>query len=237
MDKLWIYVKSLSKRKRPVSGADFRIDLVADNASYELFTDLCLVEFLHRSNLLPRNRTKVYFHLKNIPWFVSDTMMEDFKWLLDVLQQREDFAPQLKKLGKRFQQNIDDQVWILEQEQFWTLPYDYSQMVDYDSELYRTLCSTDLLIIKGDLNYRKLMGDLRWPPTATFRQGLRRFQPTTAICSLRTIKADVLVGIENQATLELIESFPNKEWMETGEFAVIHFLNNNDNNINGKIIK
>lgn len=73
---------------------------------------------------------------------------------------------------------------------------------------------------KGDLNYRKLMGDINWDPTTEFAKALRTFHPAN-ICALRTIKADTVSGLKPGVAERLTES--NPKWMETGEFGLIQF--------------
>lgn len=41
--------------------------------------------------------------------------------------------------------------FIIECEDFWTLPYNYSEMATKDIELYTKLASSQLLIFKGNL--------------------------------------------------------------------------------------
>lgn len=217
---LFAYAKNLSASKQK-----FQIDIVLDNSSYELFTDLCLVEFFHLSNLFPKERCSVYFHVKKMPWFVSDTMTKDFHWLLDTMEKEDTFSNALKTISKSFKQNLASGAWIIKEHDFWTLPHSYDQMPTVAADMYGHLCKSDFVLFKGDLNYRKLVGDLNWPFTTSFKDSLRQFQPTTAVCSLRTIKADVVVGIKDEATLALVQSLP-KTWMETGEYAVVHFLSN-----------
>lgn len=219
--ELWSYSKLLAERK----SKKYRIDIILDNSGYELFTDLCLVEFFHLSNLFPKDRCTVRLHVKKMPWFVSDTMVRDLNWLLDTIEQDGSFSSSLKQININFKQNLHNAFWIVEEHDFWTLPHDYSQMPVVAPDLYEGLCQSDLVIFKGDLNYRKLVGDLNWSFQTTFKDSLREFQPTTAICSLRTIKADVVVGIFDSRKLEEIKTF-SPEWMETGEYAVVNFLNN-----------
>ena len=203
---------------------NYRIDIIMDNSGYELFTDLCFVEFLHLSKLFPKERCTVYFHAKKMPWFVSDTMVKDFHWLLETLKKTTSPSHSLQQIYQNFEQNIRNKVWIVEDHDFWTLPHDFSEMPHCASDLYEHLGNSNLLIFKGDLNYRKLVGDLNWPFQTTFQNSIRNFKPNTAICSLRTIKADVVVGIVDIKKLEETKKF-SSGWMETGEYAVIHFLN------------
>ena len=46
-------------------------------------------------------------------------------------------------------------------------------MASTDPALYEELGEADLLIFKGDLNYRKLIGDLNWETTVTFKTALQ----------------------------------------------------------------
>ncbi|KPM05123.1 UPF0364 protein C6orf211-like protein [Sarcoptes scabiei] len=218
LDDLWRYIlKSRSKK------TDYRIDFVFDNAGYELFADLCFVHSLRIAGILPI--TKVNFYVKKMPWFVSDTMKSDLNWLLDFLDQKGDQFPELRQLSTEFQNNFSKGIWKIQEEDFWTTPHDFSQMLTISPDLYRNLSESDLIIFKGDLNYRKLVGDLQWSLDTEFKRSLRNFQPKTAICSLRTIKADVVVGIKNKETLERVKGLPS-DWMLTGEYALISFLDN-----------
>jgi hypothetical protein len=54
--------------------------LVLDNSGLELFTDLCLAEYLLSSGLAG----KVTLHGKVAPYFVSDTLEGDLEHLLGV---------------------------------------------------------------------------------------------------------------------------------------------------------
>lgn len=46
------------------------------------------------------------------------------------------------------------------------------------------------------------------------------FKPTN-ICSLRTVKADLICELKNGVAEELAKT--DAMWMETGQYAVIHF--------------
>jgi len=190
------------------------VDIVLDNAGFELFADLCLAEFLIASGTAARVR----FYGKQIPWFVSDVTASDWLWSLEQLAMSPSAA--LSQLGQRWQQYLSDGVWQFSTHLFWTLPHDFTSMKSAAQDLYDDLSAADLVIFKGDLNYRKLVGDLAWPPTTPFTVALHGFSPTS-LCCLRTLKCDLALGLaEGQAESTQAQ---DADWMLTGSYAVIQF--------------
>lgn len=92
----------------------------------------------------------------------------------------------LVKYGQKWKSYIENGIWTIHSDPFWTYPHDFSLMKTDDSDLYATLSEADLLIFKGDLNYRKLVGDLKWRPTDTFQESLQGFHPAPLV-ALRTL--------------------------------------------------
>ena len=64
--------------------------------------------------------------------------------------------------------------------------FTFSLLRGEDPDLYRSLSEASLVIFKGDLNYRKLVGDLAWEPTTPFEKALQGFHPAPLV-SLRTL--------------------------------------------------
>ena len=79
-----------------------------------------------------------------------------------------------------------------------------------------------LLLLKGDLNYRKLVRDLEWPPTTPLQTALGSFLPAPLV-ALRTCKSDAIVGLPEGAS-EAMDA-RDAQWKVDGEFALIqgHF--------------
>jgi len=71
------------------------LDIVMDNSGFELFTDLCLADFLITSNIV----TLVRLRIKDQPWFVSDTTPRDFNWTIEQLLASKD--QYLAEIGSR----------------------------------------------------------------------------------------------------------------------------------------
>lgn len=230
LSEIWFKVQSIKTKVRKAVESDssgpFYIDLVADNAGYEFFVDLCFVHFLvlvfcplsqQRSNI------KFRFHIKRMPWFVSDTVRQDIDWLLDLLTAPEQDAS-LRELGEQWRSFFASNFWEIHDDKYWTLPNDYSEMPSVDSGLYELLKESQLIIFKGDLNYRKLTGDRKWHLLTPFRAALRNFIPAP-LAALRTAKADVVVGIDD---INIFARINNNElprdWMISGDYGLIQYV-------------
>ncbi|XP_001986403.2 damage-control phosphatase ARMT1 [Drosophila grimshawi] len=189
------------------------VDIVLDNAGFELFTDLLLGEYLVRTGLVK----KVCYHVKAIPWFVSDVTANDFHWMLRFL--RDHHITEMSAFGRRLLRLFRNRSMTLcDNSSFWTRPQGCRFMRELSPCLYVHLSFGALAIFKGDLNYRKLLDDINLNPTTPFSEGLGDFLPTS-ICALRVIKSDLYCGMPHCAVEWLTESDPN--WMLSGEKAVI----------------
>ncbi|XP_037819082.1 damage-control phosphatase ARMT1 isoform X1 [Lucilia sericata] len=192
------------------------VDFICDNAGFELFTDLLLAQYLIDHRLCHTVR----FNLKSIPWYVSDTTAQDVHGTLKYLKEHQSL--ELKRLGNIWSQYFEDERFVLaSREDFWTSPYEFYRMPDINASLYQTLQQSALLIFKGDLNYRKLLGDFNWDFSEKFETCLRGFRPTN-LCTLRTVKGDLICDLKPGLAEEL--SRQNKDWMFTGEYGLIQFL-------------
>jgi len=198
-----------------------RVDFVLDNVGMELFADLCLGELLLTLNLCDQ----VVFHTKNSPWFVSDTTNADFYWTLEMLLGSQ--TATLRSLGEKWQRRLDDNSFHVKSHAFWTLPFAFNLMPQMGPDLWKHFNDESILIIfKGDLNFRKLVGDLAWPPTTPFHVAVREFRPKTPFVILRTLKADVVTGMKEGEAEKMTEKDP--EWMVSGDYAVIHYCSIKD---------
>ena len=121
---------------------------------------------------------KVKLRVKKQPWFVSDTMPQDISWSLAEL---ESAGGELSQLGLRWRSYLSRDQWTVSDDQLWTLPHCYHQMLHQDPQLYNQLSQDKLIIFKGDLNYRKLVGDLNWPTTVSFSEALQGFHPSNVL--------------------------------------------------------
>lgn len=153
-----------------------RVDIVLDNAGFELYVDLILASYLISTGLA----TEVILHPKSIPWFVSDVLPKDFASLLEAVGEPQAFysasddkhdgkppAPlseeeigNLKFLFDHWSRLHSEGRLILRPNRFWTKAGSFWRMPHTAEELFKDLKQSELVIFKGDLNYRKLTGDV-----------------------------------------------------------------------------
>ncbi|XP_044765464.1 damage-control phosphatase ARMT1-like isoform X2 [Coccinella septempunctata] len=190
------------------------IDIILDNAGAELLSDLCVAHYLTEKNLVK----KVNFHVKSLPWFMSDVMLKDIKWMLKEMSENE--CELLKSFGEIWSKNFENNTWSIKSSDFWTLPVEFEMMHKYDRELYKHLALSKLIIFKGDLNYRKLFREMFWCAETPVADAQGQFAPAR-LCAIRTCKAEIICGLPNNLADELDVKDPL--WMESGNYGVIQF--------------
>ena len=234
LDKTWNALISQDPKK------NVRVDFVLDNAGFELYTDLIFAAFLLGSKLAH----KCVFHGKDIPYMVSDVTERDFNLILENISDREFFSAAKGNAEESqaldlFVSDIKDYIKTgaisFECDPFWTTDLDFwsidpSERKYHGGEVYQDLLSSDLVIFKGDLNYRKLTGDRTWPRTTSWEDAIGPLAASgLTLVSLRTCKADVQValpeGLDEKLCSEWGKDHPGRGswWCSSGKWAVICF--------------
>ncbi len=190
--------------------APARIDLLADNAGFELLCDLVLVDGL----LAAGYAHTVVLHLKAHPTFVSDAMVADVLETLDVLAAASDPAP--RALAERLRRYLAGGRLRLSDSFIWNCPL---PMRAFPKLPLADLARSDLVVAKGDANYRRLVDDAHWPFTTPFAEVVAYFP--APLLALRTLKAEVVVGLDEARIREVAAQDP--EWMTNGHWGVIQF--------------
>ena len=127
-----------------------------DNSGFELLGDLCFIEMLYQTGLIDE-KSKIIFHDKAFPWFVSDVIDADFFWLLNCLAN--EFESEIvKSMARRWSKFLQiNKTWHLRTHLYWTTCFDFAQMKRLAPDLYDELSKSNLALFCGDLNYRKLI--------------------------------------------------------------------------------
>lgn len=188
-----------------------RVDFIVDNAGFELICDLCLVDFILSSGVV----SQVKLHLKLHPTFVSDATIQDVRHTIDFLANSS--KSKVASSGQRLQTHLASEKLILTDDYFWTSPLAAWEMPD---TIKNELGEFGLIIVKGDANYRRLLGDRHWDYSTNIAD-IICYLPSPMV-ALRTLKSEVAAGIPTDAIAKLEKSDPN--WLTNGQWGVIQFV-------------
>lgn len=217
-DAVWSYLGHVPKT------SDRRIDIVLDNAGFELFTDIVFALYLLEAGIA----SKVVLHAKCFPWFVSDALTNDVVWLLEHLESDSEFRgyQDVQVLTASIRKLFGLGKLSVMIHPFWTSAASFYEMPTSAPDLFQILCESCLTIWKGDLNYRKLTNDALWPHTTPFKTALGPLGRRSGLraLALRTNKSDTCVGVESEAKVQVLDKeAPGKAWVRNGKYAVISF--------------
>jgi len=229
-----------------------RVDIILDNAGFELFVDLIFAGYLLASGLA----TTIVLHPKSIPWFVSDVIPQDFTALLNALadpqsfytstsvgegdaEQKSDQMPlsdeevsNIKFLFRHWSELHQEGTLVIRPNRYWTHAGSYWRMPKHAASLFADLKESELVIFKGDLNYRKLTSDVQWPATTPFAEAigpLAKKGEGLKVLALRTCKADVVVGLPEgeDERLRQLEGgggdSGKRKWAWNGKWALVQY--------------
>ncbi|MEV7980028.1 damage-control phosphatase ARMT1 family protein [Streptomyces sp. NPDC086519] len=182
--------------------------LVADNAGRELVPDLLLIAHLLDTGRIAR----AVLHIKPGPYYVSDATTAD---VLDALRRLTAAPGAAAGYGRTLWSAMADGRLAVRAHPFSCAPLPYAEM---PGDLRAEFAAATLTIFKGDLNYRRLVGDRLWPPTTPFADVTAWFPGPVA--ALRTLKSDVVTGLsaDTEAALDAADA---EHWRTAGTHALI----------------
>jgi hypothetical protein len=184
--------------------------LVTDNAGRELLADLLLVDEL----LAGGRASEVVLHVKPTPYFVSHATAADVPASLRRLGAAGGHAT---TAARRLREEFRRGRVRLRTSWFHTAPFEFDAMPD---ELAADFAHAALTVLKGDLNYRRLVGDRAWPP-ATDASVAAAWFPGPVV-ALRTLKSEVVVGVPDDRGAALDRRRP--DWRIAGTHAMVQFV-------------
>ena len=192
--------------------------IITDNCGFELMSDILLGSYLLKATKL----TKVVYHVKRLPIFVSDTIMSDVEDAIEILN--------VKLAGlTRFrlcQNSTDEQVYVCDStaekqmvfkvSDCWHRETLFKDVKLFDEWNNDKMCS--LIVVKGDLNYRRLVGDYNWSFTDSIKPRVDYIKKPLLI--IRSLKSNVLLGVEGEEKYS--DYSPN--WNISGEYGIVQFV-------------
>jgi uncharacterized protein with ATP-grasp and redox domains len=198
-------VRDLLERGMP------RVDFICDNVGSDLLFDLALADFLLGQGWVQ----EIHLNLKIQPFFVSDAMPADARRTIDLLKAVP--APGLQALGARLDEELTDGRLVFDNDPFWT---SWFMFRDMPAHLQRQLAAAGLVLIKGDVNYRRLLDDRHWPPT-TRMEVVCAFFPVPFV-ALRTLKGEIMAGLQPGQAQALQAEDPT--WLINGKRGIIQLV-------------
>lgn len=194
-----------------LSGRVGRVDFICDNVGSDLLFDLALADFLMDLGWVQ----EIHLHLKSQPFFVSDAMPADARCSVDLLKTAP--APGLQALGVRLDEHLSAGRLAFATDPFWTSCLMFRQM---PAQLRQELAPAGLVLVKGDVNYRRLLDDRHWPPT-TRMEDVCAYFPAPFV-ALRTLKGEIMVGLQPGQAQVLQAEDPT--WLINGKRGVIQMV-------------
>ena len=182
------------------------VHLIADNTGAELALDLALVDAL-----LEDPACTVALHVKMQPVFVSDALARDVWQLMDVMRGKGERGRQLEG---RLRAAFEAGRLRLMPDPFWSGP---RFLWEAPARIARALAAATAVLLKGDANYRRLVGDAPWPAEQPFADAAACVG--TAVVCARTMKSDSVLGLAAGQSSELDRVDPR--WRIDGRRGVI----------------
>jgi Damage-control phosphatase ARMT1-like domain len=211
----------LTTAAESIRGDRKHVVLVTDNCGLELLSDLLLV------NELLSLGFPVVLHVKSLPVFVSDAMPKDVTAHIASLVEG-NAGEEGRKIGLSLQKAIEEGRVVVKPFEFFCTARPFWDLFQegpcHDEELATIradMTSACLTIVKGDANYRRLLGDRHWPLTTRFEEVVGSYFPSSLL-ALRTCKSGVGIGVE----ADVAEATRAKDacFLVNGKFGMISLL-------------
>jgi len=206
-------------------GTERTVNYLVDNAGVEFFSDLVLGYLLLKNS---EYRIKeIIYHVNILPIFVSDVIENDleytFKIIKDYMNQvqddineKENFFAALRAIEDMFK----EEKARINADFIWNMPTPY-ELISRKREIFEN--SSDLIIVKGDLNYRRLCGDKSYYYKKKIDNLTKYIKCPTLV--VRSFKSNLVLDYSTKRYKQ--NTNEDKNWRTNGKYGVIKFMRKN----------
>ena len=183
------------------------VHIVCDNFGTELAMDLVLTDALLTLEI------PVILHVKMHPTYVSDATVRDVHLMLEWLGA----AGGNPALQTRLEDCLDSGQLQLAPDFFWNSSYFLDAM---PPRIYNAFASSRMVILKGDMNYRRAVFDTIFPVDTPFAAIVDTVP--APLLALRTLKSDAVVGVPDHIAQQAASE--DSLWRVNGKRGVIQYV-------------
>jgi hypothetical protein len=198
------------QRKKSERSSERSVHWINDNCGTELLLDLALADHLLSHGWCD----SVVFHVKEDPMYISDARVPDVVEHIEAMRTAER-TPEVRALGDRLAAAMVSQRLTTRPDLFWNQYTFYWEMPPAMHDRFAS--EATLVILKGDLNYRRLLGDRMWPATTPLEVAVPYFP--APFVSFRTLKSNPIVGL-TAAQEEQLDG-EDRDWRFNGKRGTI----------------
>jgi hypothetical protein len=184
------------------------VQILADNAGSELCFDLVVV-----AALLELGVDIVELQVKPSPMFVSDALAQDVDESIASFEKIAATST-LSRVGQALRRAFQDDRLRIRAPRDWSEPRHVDAL---EPDLSRALGGAHLVLVKGDLNYRRYFGDRAWSAETTV--DVASLSTDQHAFALRVLKSDCIVGIPASAVTRLSSADPS--WRTNLKHSII----------------
>lgn len=203
-------------------GVTHTVNYLVDNAGVEFFADLVLgYAMIHDPEL---RIERVIYHVNVLPIYVSDVIESDLDYTFRTVEyyikketsiNQEHYLKALFSLKEMFEgKNPPAEIRA---DFIWNMPCPYED-IPRRKEVYSN--PQELLIVKGDLNYRRLCRDKSWHYSKKLNDLTDYIDSPTLV--IRSFKSNVILDYSRKKVK--LNDEEDKDWRTNGEYGVITFM-------------
>ena len=215
VDDIHLIIETLDKcreSKKISNGKRVSIDIIVGEAGPELVCDLLFGHILLRFGICD----EVHYHTKAIPTLFTGATSRDVYAAVQLLSNPvSSDVWSVRHFGEAVRDHIMSGQMTVTDDLFWCQP---TAFWDMPAPVQQKLSSSALVFVKGDANYRRLLGDREWPLDLAASTVLSYWEPIP-VCALRRIASPIVCGVP-KSTAQRVER-EDFRWQENGKWALV----------------